>query len=164
MNVAVGDRIPNAVLKYMGSDGPLDVREISIEDLCNGKKVVLFGLPGAYTPVCSAEHLPGFVEQSRTLKARGVDNIVCVSANDPFVMRAWAQDQGAEDDVMMLSDDKCEFADSLGLALDLSDFGLGKRSERFVMVIDDGVISTLNVEESILACNVSSSEALLSVL
>ena len=163
MNVEVGDRIPNVVLKHMGSDGPLDVREISTEDMCSGKKVVLFGLPGAYTPVCTAEHLPGFVGKAKTIKSKGVDKIACVSANDPFVMQAWAQAQGA-DDVLMLSDSKTEFTEAMGLTLDLSDFGLGNRSERYAMVIDDGVITALYVEESILACDVSSSEALLASL
>ncbi len=164
MIIEVGDRVPDAVFKHMGSDGPLDVRDISTEELCSSNKVVLFGLPGAYTPVCSAEHLPGFVDKAGKFKEMGVDSVACVSGNDPFVMQAWAQALGADDNILMLSDHRTEFTEAMGLTLDLSDFGLGNRSERYSMVIDDGVITALHVEESILACDVSSGEALLAAL
>ncbi len=164
MSIAVGDKIPSVVLKYMGPDGPVDVRDISTGEICSGKKVVMFGLPGAFTPVCSAQHLPGFVEKAAAIKARGVDSVVCVSGNDPFVMQAWAEAQNAGDNIIMLSDHKAEFTNAMGLTLNLSDFGLGSRSERYAMIVDDGVVRALHIEESILACAVSSSEALLAEL
>ncbi len=164
MSIQIGDKIPSVVLKHMGSDGPIDVRDISTEELCSGKKVVVFGVPGAYTPVCSAEHLPGFVEKAAALRNKGVDSVVCVSGNDPFVMQAWAEAQNSGDNILMLSDHKGEFTAAMGLTLDLGDFGLGNRSERYSMIVDDGTVTALYVEESILACDVSSGDALLTEL
>ena len=164
MSIEIGDKIPSVVLKHLGSDGPIDVRDISIEELCSGKKVVVFGLPGAFTPVCSEQHLPGFVEKAAALRDKGVDTVVCVSGNDPFVMQAWAEAQNAGDNVMMLSDHNGEFTAAMGLTLDLGDFGLGNRSERYSMIVEDGTVTALHVEESILACGVSSSKALLDEL
>lgn len=161
MTIKVGDKVPSATFKQMGSDGPVDVRDVSTEEIFSGKKVVLFGLPGAYTPVCSAEHLPGFVAKADALKAKGIDSVVCVSGSDPFVMQAWAEAQHAGGKVLMLSDHKGEFTRALALTLDLSDFGLGERSERYSMIADDGVVTALHVEESILSCDVSGGDALL---
>ena len=164
MQIQIGQEIPSATFKQMGPDGPVDVRDVSTSDICSGKKVVLFSLPGAYTPICSAEHLPGFIANAEALKAKGVDSLVCVSGSDPFVMQAWADQLGASDKVIMLSDHTAEFTEAVGLTLDLSDFGLGNRSERYSMIVDHGVVTALYVEESILACDVSSGDALLNDL
>ena len=146
---------------WMGPDSEIDVRTSTSDEVFKGKKVAVFGLPGAYTPVCSADHLPGFVKAASSLLERGVDAVVCISINDPFVMDAWAKTQGVGDNIQMLCDPTAAFTNAIGLNLDLADFGLGVRSERYSMIVDDGVVSTLNVEESILACDVSSADALL---
>ena len=161
MTIHIGDHIPAVTFKWMGSESPIDVRSSTSDEIFNGKKVALFGLPGAYTPVCSVEHLPGFVKHADELKAKGVDIVACVSVNDPFVMQAWAIDHNVGDKVMMLCDPEVEFTNAIGLNLDLSDFGLGNRSERYSMLVDDGVVTALNVEESILSCEASSVDALL---
>ncbi len=161
MAIKIGDRIPSATFKWMGPDSPLDVRDCTSEEIFTGKTVAVFGLPGAYTPVCSEQHLPGFANHADQLAAKGVDTIACISANDPFVMQAWAQEHNADDKIMMFCDPKAEFAKSIGLSLDLADFGLGDRSERYSMIVEDGVVKALNVEESILSCEVSSADALL---
>ena len=161
MTIHVGDRIPPVTFKCMGPESPIDVRNATSDEIFKGKKVALFGLPGAFTPVCSVEHLPGLVNYADELKARGIDTIACVSVNDPFVMQAWAQDHNVGDKVMMLCDPKVEFTNAIGLNLDLSDFGLGDRSERYSMLIEDGVVTALNIEESILSCEVSSVDTLL---
>jgi len=161
MTISVGDSIPACTFIWMGADSELDVRNSTSDEIFKGKKVAVFGLPGAYTPVCSAEHLPGFVDVSKALLDKGVDTIVCISVNDPFVMNAWAKDHNVGDNIMMLCDPKAEFTNAIGLKLDLSDFGLGDRSERYSMLVEDGVITALNVEESILACDISSANALL---
>ncbi len=148
----------------MGSESNIDVRSSTTAEIFNGKKVAIFGLPGAYTPVCSEEHLPSFVQHAAELNEKGVETIVCVSVNDPFVMQAWAQDHNVGENIMMLCDPKGEFTNAIGLNLDLSDFGLGDRSERYSMLVDDGIVTALNVEESILSCNVSSGNALLDQL
>lgn len=164
MTIKVGDRIPSVTFKWMGPESPIDVRSTSSDEIFTGKTVAVFGLPGAYTPVCSEEHLPGFVNHADKLIAKGVDAIVCVSVNDPFVMQAWAQAHNVSDKVRMLCDPKVEFTNALGLRLDLSDFGLGDRSERYSMLVEDGVVTALNVEESILSCEVSSADALLELV
>lgn len=158
MVISVGERLPSASFKTMGAEGPAD---LSTDELFGGKTVALFGLPGAYTPVCSAQHLPGFVSKAHALKAKGVDTIACVSVNDPFVMQAWGKDQNAGDDVLMLSDPEAKFTRAIGLAVDLSDFGLGERSERYTMLVDNGVLKILNSEQSILEHDVSSVDTLL---
>ena len=144
MSINVGDRIPNATLHYMGPDGPTS---IPTDELFAGKKVVLFGLPGAYTPTCSAAHLPGFVTFSDKLFAKGVDKIVCLSVNDAFVMNAWGKVNNADGLVMMAADGNAEFTKALGLDVDLSARGMGIRSQRFAMIVDDGVVTLLNVEQ-----------------
>ncbi len=161
MAIKAGDRIPVSSFMWMGPDSEIDVRTSTSDEIFKGKKVAVFGLPGAYTPVCSADHLPGFVKVADALLERGVDSVVCISINDPFVMDAWAKAQGVGDNIQMLCDPTAAFTNAIGLSLDLADFGLGVRSERYSMIVDDGVVSTVNVEESILACAASSADALL---
>jgi peroxiredoxin len=157
MTIKVGEKVPAAVLRHMTDSGPA---EISSEELFDGKKVVLFALPGAFTPTCSAKHLPGFIENADKLKAKGVDTIACLSVNDAFVMGAWGKDQNAGDKVLMLADGNAEFSDALGLSFDASRIGFGKRAQRFAMVVDDGTVTKLAVEEPG-AFEVSSAEAIL---
>ena len=144
MTIKVGDRIPSVSLNVMGADGP---ESIGTDDIFKGKRVALFGLPGAFTPTCSARHLPGFVDNSDTLKAKGVDAIVCLSVNDAFVMAAWGKDQDVGGKVDMVADGSADFTKAAGLELDLMDKGLGLRSQRFSMVVDDGVVKSLNIDE-----------------
>jgi peroxiredoxin len=132
--------------------------------LLAGKKVILFGLPGAYTPVCTAAHLPGYIAEADALKAGGVAEIACVSVNDPFVMSAWGKEHGADDKVLMLCDPDASFTRSLGLSLDLAAFGLGERSQRYAMIVEDGVVVTINVEKSIFDHESSAASALLATV
>lgn len=144
MTIQVGEKIPSVTLHRMGTDGPTT---ITTDELFAGKKVVLFGLPGAYTPTCSAAHLPGYVVKSEELKARGVDRVVCISVNDAFVMDAWGKQHNADDLVMMMADGNADFAKAVGLDVDLTGRGMGVRSQRYAMIVDDGVVSLLNVEQ-----------------
>ena len=160
MTIAPGDRIPAAKLMTMTADGMTD---LSTEELFAGKKVVLFALPGAFTPTCSAKHLPGFVASAAAIREKGVDTIACLSVNDAFVMGAWGEAQGVGDDVLMLADGNAEFTDALGLGFDGSGFGMGKRAQRFAMVADDGVVTSLMLEEPG-AFEVSSAESVLAAL
>lgn len=128
----------------MTSDGP---DGITTDDLFNGKKVILFGLPGAFTPTCSAKHVPGYVQHADAIKAKGVDTIDCISVNDAFVMGAWGKDQNVGDKVMMLADGSAEFTKAAGLELDLVDRGMGVRCQRFSMIVDNGVIQSINIDE-----------------
>jgi glutaredoxin/glutathione-dependent peroxiredoxin len=144
MTIKVGDKIPSATLYRLGDNGP---EAVTTDDLCAGKKVVLFGLPGAFTPTCSAKHVPGFVQNAAALKAKGVDTIACVSVNDAFVMGAWGKDQGAGGKVEMLGDGSAELTKKMGIELDLTARGLGVRSRRFSMLLDNGVVKKLNLEE-----------------
>ena len=155
--IKVGDKIPSAKLRIMSAEGP---KEISTDEIFKGKKVVLFAVPGAFTPTCSAKHLPGFVQNSAAIKAKGVDTIACVAVNDAFVMGAWGKDQGTVGKVMMLSDGNGSFTKELGLEMDGSAVGLGTRSQRYAMVVQDGVVKTLNVEAP-RAFEVSSAEAVM---
>ena len=157
MPIAAGDAVPHVVLKHMTPDG---IKDISTSELLDGKKVILFGLPGAYTPVCSTSHLPGFIEQADRLKAEGVETIACVAVNDPFVMAAWGEQQGAPGKVLMLCDPVAELTTKLGLNLDLSGLGLGTRSQRYSMVVENGVATSVNVEGSIFDHEASSAERL----
>jgi peroxiredoxin len=143
MTIKVGDRLPEATLMTMTPDGP---NKLTTAEIFGGKTVVLFALPGAYTPTCSAKHLPGFIEQAASIKAKGVDTIACLSVNDVFVMDAWGKDQGAGDDVMMLADGNGDFAKAVGLEMDGTGFGMGLRAQRFSMLVTDGVLTELNVE------------------
>ena len=160
MTIQVGDKIPSVTLKHMGAEGPAD---ISADELFGGKRVVLFALPGAFTPTCSAKHLPGFVAKSADIKAKGIDTVACLSVNDAFVMGAWGRDQNVGDNVLMLADGNGEFTKAVGLELDASGFGLGLRSQRYAMVVDDGVVTTLNIENPG-AFEVSSAESVLGAL
>ena len=153
MPIKPGDPIPAATFKQLTASG---IANIDTGKLLKGRKVVMFGLPGAYTPVCSASHLPGFVAKAAELKAQGVDEIVCISVNDPFVMQAWGKEHGAEGKVTMLADAEGAFTRAKGLSLDLPDFGLSGRSERYSMVVDNGLVKTLSVEKSVLDHGVSS--------
>ena len=144
MAIKVGERVPSGTLKMMTKDGPKDV---STDDLLRGKKVVLFSVPGAFTPTCDAKHLPGFVQLADQIRAKGVDTIACMAVNDVFVMNAWGKSSGVGDKVTMLADGNGEFAKALGLELDARKFGMGTRGQRFALVIDDGVLKSLNVEE-----------------
>ena len=143
MTISKGDTLPDVQLVKATSDGP---EKISSREYFAGKKVALFAVPGAYTPTCSAKHLPGFVEKAGDLKAQGVDEIACTSVNDAFVMGQWNQDSGSQD-ITMLADGNGDFAKALGLTMDASGFGMGTRSQRYSMVVDDGVVSEINVEE-----------------
>ncbi len=160
MAIKVGDKIPAAKLRVMSAEGP---KEISTDEIFKGKKVVLFAVPGAFTPTCSAKHLPGFVQNAAAIKAKGVDTVACVAVNDAFVMGAWGKAQGADDKVMMLSDGNGTFTKELGLEMDGSAVGLGTRSQRYAMVVQDGVVKTLNVEAP-RAFEVSSAEAIMKAL
>jgi len=154
MTIQAGEKMPSGVFGVMTDAGP---GAISTEELFAGKKVVLVSVPGAFTPTCSASHLPGFVNQADELLAKGVDSIACMSVNDVFVMDAWGKVQKAEGKVMMLADGNGDFVKTLGLELDGRGFGMGPRGQRFSMIINDGVIEELNVEEPG-AFNVSSAE------
>jgi len=160
MTIQVGDRIPDVTLKFKDSEG---VQEITTGELFGGKKVVVFALPGAFTPTCSAKHLPGYVAKADSIKGKGVDTIACLSVNDAFVMEAWGKDQGVGDKVMMLADGNAEFSKALGLSFDASGFGMGERAQRFAMIVDDGTVSVLNVEAPG-AFEVSTAEKILETL
>jgi peroxiredoxin len=159
MVVKVGDSIPEVTMKIMGDKGPQD---ISTSDIFAGKKVVLFAVPGAYTPTCSVSHLPGFVANADKIKAAGVDSVVCVAVNDAFVMDAWGKVQNAEE-LMMVADGNGEFTKAMDVELDGSGFGLGTRSSRYSLIAEDGKITTLNLEEGG-GFEVSSAEAILEAL
>ena len=142
MTINVGDKLPDVPLTLATADGP---QPTSSGDYFAGKRVALFAVPGAFTPTCSARHLPSYVEKAADLKGKGVDEIACISVNDPFVMAAWGKSDGSSD-ITMLADGNGEFADAVGLAFDGSKFGMGKRSQRYSMVVNDGVVEQVNVE------------------
>lgn len=144
MSIKPGERLPDATFMTMTGEGPAPV---TTADLTAGKTVALFAVPGAFTPTCSAKHLPGFVQKAGELKAKGIDTIACTSVNDVFVMDAWGKDQGAGSDVLMLADGNGDFAEAVGLTMDGSKFGMGKRAQRFAMIIRDGVVEHVFVEE-----------------
>jgi len=160
MTIAQGDKIPATTFKKMTDEGPVDVTS---DQLFNGRTVALFSVPGAFTPTCSAKHLPGFVDKADELKAKGVDEIVCTAVNDAFVMGAWGQSASAGGKVTMLADGNGDFARALGLTMDGSAAGMGQRGQRFSMIVRDGVVSTLNVEAP-REFNVSSAEHMLGQL
>jgi len=160
MTIEVGDRIPSATLLKAGPEGP---EPVDTDSFFAGRKVALFAVPGAFTPTCSARHLPGFVDKADELGAKGVDEVACVSVNDAFVMQAWAQQGGAEGKVTMLADGNGAFVEALGLDADFSKFGMGKRSQRWSAIVEDGVVKSLNVEEPG-AFSVSSAEHMLGQL
>lgn len=160
MTIKTGDKIPSAKLAHMTSEGP---KPITTDEVFKGKRVVLFALPGAFTPTCSAAHLPGYVTHVDKIKAKGIDTVACLSVNDPFVMDAWGKSQNAEN-ILMLADGNGEFTKAVGMELDLSANGLGVRSRRYSMVVDDGVVTALNIEPSPGQATVSGAENLLQQL
>jgi peroxiredoxin len=160
MTIKVGDKVPSATLMEKQEGGP---KPVKTDELFAGKKVVLFALPGAFTPTCSAKHLPGFIQNADAIKAKGVDVVACLSVNDAFVMGAWGEQQGAGGKVTMLADGNGEFAKALGLEMDATRFGMGHRSQRFSMLVDNGVVKALNVEEPG-AFSVSSAEHIMKQL
>ncbi|MFS8004330.1 putative thioredoxin-dependent peroxiredoxin [Helianthus anomalus] len=161
--ISVGEKLPEATLSYFDSEGELQTATIS--DLTKSKKTILFAVPGAFTPTCSQKHLPGFVEKAEELKAKGVNTIACVSVNDAFVMKAWKADLNVGDNVLLLSDGNGDFTKAIGCEMDLSDnpIGLGVRSRRYAMLVEDGVVKVLNLEEGG-AFTASSAEDMLAVL
>jgi peroxiredoxin len=160
MAIAVGDSIPDVQLMTMTKDGP---RPISSTDALGKGKVVVFAVPGAFTPTCSDHHLPGFVMRADDIRAKGVDSIACLSVNDPFVMGAWGRDQEVGDRVMMLADGNGDFTRAVGLELDGSGFGLGTRSQRYAAILEDGVVTSIFVEQKP-GLDVSSAESVLAAL
>ena len=159
MSIQAGDNIPAATLKVMGAEGPQD---ITTDDIFSGKKVLLFAVPGAFTPGCSMTHLPGYVVNADKIKAAGVDTIACLSVNDAFVMGAWGEAQNASE-ILMLADGNGDFTAALGLELDGRGFGMGTRSQRFAMLVEDGEVTQLNVEEGP-GVDVSSAETMMGLL
>jgi len=160
MPLQVGDKVPSVTLYEMGDDGPAAV---NTDKFFAGRKVVLFALPGAFTRTCSAQHVPGFVNNADEIKAKGVDAIACLATNDAFVMGAWGKDQGAGDKVQMLADGSGDFTRAAGFEFDLSERGLGVRSKRYAMVVEDGKITTLNMEDGG-GLTISSAESILEAL
>jgi peroxiredoxin len=161
MTIQVGDRLPAVSLKQLTPDG---IKDVPITDLTRGKKVVLFAVPGAFTPTCSEKHLPGFIDLADDITAKGIDAILCVAVNDPFVVSAWEKARNVGGKVNMLSDGNAEFTRALGLDFDGSAVGLGTRSKRYAMVVDDGVVKTLMVEDAPAQAEKSSAHAILAVL
>jgi peroxiredoxin len=160
MTIKVGDTVPSITLRQMTTDG---IKEVSTDELLGGKKVVLFALPGAFTPTCSSKHVPGFIENAEALKGRGVDAIACVSVNDAFVMDAWGRNLGVGDSVLMLADGNADFTRAVDLMLDGSGIGFGLRSQRYAMIVDDGVVKHLAVEDGT-GLDVSAAERILAML
>ena len=157
MTIQVGDKIPSVTLKTT------EMKDITTDEIFGGKKVVLFAVPGAFTPTCSAKHLPGFVGKAAEIRAKGVDRIVCTSVNDAFVMDAWGKDRAVGDEVLLVADGNADFAKALGLDFDGSGIGFGVRAQRFALIADDGVVTHLAVEQP-MKFEVSSAEAILEAL
>ena len=157
MAIGIGERIPSTPLIKASAEGPQPVQS---DEYFAGRRIALFSVPGAFTPTCSARHLPGFVEKADQLKAKGIDEIACTAVNDAFVLSAWAKSAEAEQSVTMIADGNGDFVEALGLASDFSKFGMGKRGQRFAMVVNDGVVEQLHVEEPG-AFNVSSADYML---
>lgn len=158
MAIKVGDTVPAATLKQMTKGG---IKDVDLQSFLTNRKVILFGLPGAYTPVCTTQHLPGYIAEADNLKSSGVDDIACISVNDPFVLSAWGEQNGAAGKVLMLSDPEAMLTRAFGLNLDLSAFGLGERSQRYSMVVENGKIVSINVETSIFDHDASAASKLL---
>lgn len=145
MTIAVGDRLPSATFKVMTPEGP---SQVTTEELTTGRRIVLFGVPGAFTPTCDRNHLPGFLDNIDAIKAKGVDEVAVVAVNDMFVMDAWAKSSGGRGKITFLADGSAEFTRAAGLDLDASGLGMGVRSKRYSMLVEDGVVKLLNIEES----------------
>ena len=161
MAIKVGDTVPSGNFGVMKGEGP---GSLSSDELFKGKTVVLFSVPGAFTPTCSKTHLPGFVKNAAAITAKGVDTIACLAVNDVFVMDAWGKSSGAEGKVLMLADGNAAYTKALGLELDASGFGMGTRGQRFAMVVKDGVVDKLQLEPSAAQCTISGGESILSGL
>ena len=161
MTIKVGDKMPAGSFGVMTAEGPSQIKS---EDLFKGKKVVLFSVPGAFTPACSSKQLPGFIHQAGALKGKGVDTIACLAVNDVFVMGAWGKEQGAGDKVMLLADGNADYTKALGLELNASGFGMGTRGERFAIVVDDGVVTQIHREAAPSEVKASSAENILANL
>lgn len=161
MTIKIGERLPDATFTVMGPDGP---KPVKTSDVFAGKKVALFAVPGAYTPTCHHKHLPGFLTHLNELASKGVDTIACTAVNDIFVLDYWAKDTGAMDKIVMLADGSAAFATAIGLDVDLSARGMGIRSKRYAMLVDDGVVEVLNVEDVPSEHNKSSAEALCGIM
>jgi peroxiredoxin len=144
MTIKVGDKMPAGTLTLVTNDGP---QKVSAEEFFKGKKVVLFSVPGAFTPTCDAKHLPGFVEKAGDLRAKGVNTVACIAVNDAFVMKAWGKSQNCDGKVQMIADGNAEYTKALGLEMDASGFGMGTRGQRFALIVDNGVVKSVNVEE-----------------
>ncbi len=161
MTISTGERIPQATFYVMTADGPA---EMSSDEVFAGKKVILFAVPGAYTPTCHMNHLPGFIKHAENLKAKGVDTVACTAVNDPFVLDNWAKATGAEGRIMFLSDGNGEFARAIGADFDGSGVGLGTRSQRYAMLVEDGVVKSIHLEASPKDVTASSAESMLQEL
>jgi glutaredoxin/glutathione-dependent peroxiredoxin len=161
VTIQVGDKMPEGTFGVMTAEGP---GQLTSDELFGGKKTVVFSVPGAFTPACSAQHLPGFIEKAAELKAKGVDNIACLSVNDVFVMGAWSQAQGADGKVALLADGNADYVTALGLELDARGFGMGTRGERFALVVEDGVVTQLHREAAASDVKASSAENILANL
>jgi glutaredoxin/glutathione-dependent peroxiredoxin len=161
MTIKVGDRIPDGKFTVMGAEGPATR---TTAEVFNGRKVALFAVPGAYTPTCHKNHMPGFVDRVGELKAKGIDAVACTAVNDIFVFNNWADETGATGKIEMLADGSGDFARALGLQIDLSGFGLGERSKRYAMLVDNGVVKVLNIDESPPVHDKSSAETLCSMI
>ncbi|MEM8796197.1 MAG: peroxiredoxin [Pseudomonadota bacterium] len=161
MALSVGDALPDATLTKMTDEGPAPV---DLKEMAAGKKVVLFGVPGAFTPTCHGNHLPGFLDNFDAFKQKGIDEIAVVSVNDPFVMDQWATASGGAGKIHFLADGACAFTKAIGMDLDLSDFGMGVRSKRYSMLVEDGVVKQLNIEESPVDATKSGAAAMLATL
>ena len=161
MTISVGDRLPDASFTTMTAEGP---QKLTTADLFDGQKVVLFAVPGAFTPTCHLKHLPGFIERADEIKAKGVDRIACVAVNDVFVLDAWSKQCGAAGKVLFLADGSGDFTRAIGMELDLTERGLGRRSKRYAMIVDDRKVTTLNVEAQPGQAEESSAEKTLAAL
>lgn len=161
MTITQGDSLPEATFRFVGSEG---IESVSTRDVFGGKKVVLFAVPGAFTPTCHLKHLPGFIENADAIKRKGVDAVVCVAVNDPFALDAWADATGAKGQVTILSDGNAEFTKKIGMDFDGSGIGLGTRSKRYAMIVDDGVVTVLHTEDSPGVAEVSTAEKILEEL
>jgi glutaredoxin/glutathione-dependent peroxiredoxin len=159
MSIKVGDKLPEATFTVMGEDGP---KPVTTTEFFGGRKIAMFAVPGAYTPTCSKQHMPGFVANSAEFKGKGIDGIACTSVNDIFVLTNWAKDTGAEGKITMLADGSADFAKKIGLEIDLNARGLGMRSKRYSMIVDKGVVTVLNVEDAPPQHDKSSATTLLS--
>ncbi|MGB7205957.1 MAG: peroxiredoxin [Anderseniella sp.] len=161
MTISVGDKLPEATFTTMTAEGPT---QMTTSDVFSGRKVVVFAVPGAFTPTCHMKHLPGFVTHATDLKAKGVDTIACVSVNDVFVLNAWAEQSAAKDVVTFLADGSANFTKAIGMDLDASGFGMGLRSKRYSMLVEDGVVKIFNLEEVPSTADASSAEKILAAL